>query len=178
MPRIYVRRANEYKGNFEFLNDGTNICNSAYHMQFIEHCYKQKQELEKTTKSLMNRSIIVELGSIVELCLYEILSNLEVNLHSQKKKPLNVPEKESLGPLIDLAANYEIINKTMKNKLKKLSEDRNSIHFKRYKKKRILEYNYYTDSMVDQSINIFKEFMDAIHLKVKNTEKTFLWPWD
>lgn len=178
MPQTYVRTANEYKGNFEFLNDGTNICNSAYHMQFIEHCYREKQGLERTTKSLMNRSIIIELGSIVELCLHEILSGLIVTLYSQRIKSLKVSEKEPLGPLIELATNYEIIDATMRNKLKKLCEYRNSIHFKRFRRARILEYNYYTDSMVEESIDIFKEFMELAHLRIKGTVKTFVWPWN
>lgn len=178
MPQTYVRKADEYKKNFEFLSDGTSICNCAYHMQFIEHCYREKQTLTKTTKSLTNRSIIVELGSIIELCLHEILSSLKVELLSQKKIPLKIVENESLGPLIEIATNYEIIDSAMKIKLKKLRTYRNSIHFKRFRKKRILEFDYHKDTTVNEFIKTFEEFMKATHLKIKGTVKIFVWPWN
>lgn len=178
MPQAYVRTANEYKKNFEFLSDGTNKCNCAYHMQFIEHCYREKQTLTRTTKSLTNRSIVVELGSIIELCLHEILSSLKVELLSQRKKSLNISDKEPLGPLIKIAANYEIIDSAMKSKLGALCTYRNSIHFKRYREKRILEYNYHKDTTVNEFIKTFEEFMKATHTNIKGTVKTFVWPWN
>jgi len=174
----YVMPAKAYKENFQFLSDGTNICNVAYHMQFIEHCFREKQNLERTTKSLMNRSIIIELASIIEVCLHEILSCLNVEVPSKKQKPLNISKTATLGQLLPLAVYYELISADLKGDIKKLNEHRNSVHFERYKKKRILEYNYYTDKMVEESIKIFVEFIKTIHSKIKGGDKTFLWPWD
>ena len=181
MNKFRVRKADDYKKNFDFLSDNTNICNAAYHLQFLEHCWTNRKTLESTTRSLMNRTIIVELASIVELVLFELLSNANVELVPRKnKKRLEIESNIGLGRLISKAKYYELIEADMTKRLNKLNEGRNSIHFKQFKEKRILEYDYYTDDMVNQAVETFVEFLKAMYSKVRGIKKLdnqFAWPW-
>lgn len=176
--RRWVTSSETYRKNFEILKDGTNRCNSAYHFQFIEHCLRHRIDLESTTRSFVNRTVLVELGSIVEMILHELLSDMQVKISPKKEKNLQVRENSTLGQLLEIASHYELVDSSTKQSLEKLKKWRNSIHFKSHKKERILEYNYYTDDMVKEGCEIFSEFLKNTHKNITGKSKTdFSFPW-
>lgn len=175
------KKAAIYRKNFDFIANDTNRSNAAYHLQFIDHCWAIRNALFRTTRSLMNRTLLMELASIVEVALYDVLSSLEVSGKGIPGKTIYIPEHFSMDKLIDLGAYYGLVDDDLAHNLKTLNTMRNSIHFKHFHKKHILEYDYYTDDMVCQAIDIFQSFMTVLRntLTLPNRVKVpFIFPWD
>jgi len=160
--------------------DGTAVANAAYHLQFIEYCIEQKVTAISTSLSFLNRTIIIELGSIVEILLYETLSKFYVADQKEKLKArLFVPDYATLGLLIDMSKKYKVISKPLAKKVKNLNTNRNSIHFKKFTKKYVLEHNYYTENMVEESKQIFILVLKEIRELYKDYNYSYedVFPW-
>ena len=172
------RKAAVYKRNFNFLADRISRFNAAYHLQFIEYCWRLNARLVRTTRSLMNRTLMVELASIVELVLNDVLSSLKVSGHGLNTRPIHIPIYLTLDKLIDLARYYDLLNDALAEDLRDLNTARNSIHFKKFNKARVLEHDYYRDAMVHKAIQTFEAFLNAIHNKIHPHRKpNFVYPW-
>src|SRR5258708_1356639 len=127
----------------------------------------------------MNRTMLVELASIVELVLNDVLSGLKVSGYALSARPLHIPMYLSLEKLIDLACYYDLLEDSLADELRNLNTARSSIHFKKFNKARILEHAYYRDAMVHKAIQTFETFLNAIHNKVCPGQKpTFIYPWE
>jgi hypothetical protein len=175
-----MRKAKEYRPNFEFIADGTSVANAAYHLQFIEYCLEQRKTESSTTRSFLNRTIVIELASIIEMLLYEVLSSLLVEGRRGFRRSLFIPDYIQFDKLIDLAQYYGLINRNLSAEIKAIKTHRNAIHFKKFTKKRILEYNYYEDNLVDTSIATFEKLLIALFSSIKDEKKTktsFVLPW-
>ena len=173
-----MRKAIEYRPNFDFICDGTSIANAAYHMQFIEYCLEHRKTESSTSRSFLNRTIVIELASIIEMLLYEVLSGLSVEGCRGSRRKLFIPDYIQFDKLIDLSKYYGLINSDLSSEIKAIKAHRNAIHFKKFTKKRILEYDYYKDDLVDASIVTFEKLLMALFLSIKGVQRTsFVLPW-
>jgi hypothetical protein len=174
------RKASRYKRNFQFLHSATHRYNAAYHLQFIEYCWQVNRGLTRTTRSLMNRTIIMELASIVEVVLHDALSGLRMSGQGVAERPFPVADHLTLEKLIELAAYCELIEGPLAGQLRELNAGRNAIHFKRFHKLRVLEYDYYKDEMVQKAVETFETFLAAIGRKLSiagSRRRVFIYPW-
>lgn len=176
-----LRKSKEYHVNFEFIDDGTNRSNISYHMSYIEHLWKERPKHVSTTKSFINRAILIELASVIELILYDILSSLKATGKGITSKSVVFDKTITFGRYIEYAKDYDLIDATISTHLKEINELRNFIHIKKFHKPRILEYNFYTDQMVSNAINVFEQFILYIHQKACGTSRlasSYVWPWN
>ena len=128
----------------------------------------------------MNRTIVMELAGLVEVVLHDVLSGLRVSGPGVDDCPLRVPDHMALEKLIELAGLYGLIDGLLAERLRGLNAARNAIHFKRFHKQRILEYDYYKEAMVRQAVETFEVFLKAIAQRVSpgpHRRMNFVYPW-
>lgn len=179
------KKAKEYQEGLGFVRDGTHRCNISYHLQYLEFCYQIKRDYapESTTESLLNKTIIIELGAIVEVILDDLLGRLKIDreaLGLSGDMKIVVPHYATLRNYLELARDYRIIEKDMFEHLGKLSEARNTVHFKKFKKSRELEYNYYTQELLSDVIGYFEKFFEFIEKKYggdSTVARHWKFPW-
>ena len=174
------RKASLYKKNFGFVRNRTHRYNAAYHLQFVEYCWQINRRLTRTTRSLMNRTIIMELAGLVEVVLHDVLSSLHVHGPGVEDRPLPVADYLTLEKLIEWADYYGLVEGPLTDRLRNLNAARNSIHFKRFHKQRVLEHGYYTHEMVQEAVQTFEVFLSGIAgklLRIPKSKKDFIYPW-
>lgn len=158
---------------------GPICCNISHHFQYLEFLYKIKKihSPVSTSQSLLNKSIIIEYFAIIEAILDSLLRSLVVKSNKGVFQ-LEIQEYTSAKELFRLAKCYGIISPSIHTRIGKIQDIRNRIHIKRTKKGRKLEYQEYSDSMLKENENIFKDFLTFLFSKNNVNHNNFLWPWD
>jgi hypothetical protein len=162
MNKIYVKKAKEYQKHLTFIKGDGRRANISHHMQYIEFLFKIKKEHspEKTTLSLLNKTIMIEFFVITEAVLDAMLCQLTVNTIWGEEVSLEVNKLENAETLLKLAKKYELIDDTVHSELSKLKQTRNKIHIKRPKGK--LEWNKYNDKSLNECEQIYKKFFEYL----------------
>lgn len=173
-----VTKAENYKKHFPFIIDWDKKRDISYHFQFIEYLYIKKRQEEKTTLSLINKTIIIEYFAIGEAIIDALLCQLYVNIGKGATTPLYISQYDKASNLFELANKYGIIDIKTRNYLKKIGSARNFIHIKRPKSGNP-EYSFYTNKLLGEHEKVFKYFLDYLFDKYSlEDSKKFSWPWN
>ncbi len=165
--KIYVTVANEFKDYLRFIDDDNLRKNISYHFQYIEFLYqiRRRHELEFTTLSLSNKTIILEFWSIIEAILFHFVSRIE-----------KIPEKIPASALLVKTKEHSLVSDKICNEIDLLKNCRDHVHIT---KNEDVEFNAYYDEILVERQNEFKSFMEYIFKDKGVLDYTkFPWAWE
>ena len=177
MKANVIHSAEYYKTFFDFLSWSARK-NISYHLQYIERLYHLKRQENPflTALSLLNKTLIIEMFSIVECILDELLTSVPVQMADGSTRRLYVNEYSQASRLIEQAAYYKIISDSIASDIDKLSKYRNTIHIKRYSPKKKYEYDAYDDKILNENEKAFKAFLQYLWRRNGVSYADFAWP--
>lgn len=175
--QIKIKTANYFKNNFIFL-DSSPRNNISYHFQYLQFLYqiKKKEKVFSTILSLLNKTIIIEMFSIVECLTHNLLLELLVDVGEDKNFKLLLKNHTSITDLTEMATYYKVFTKEISSSVNKLSKYRNSIHIKTQNNGQKSEYLAYSNSILKECEEYFQEILEFIWHKNSFDYSNFEWP--
>lgn len=154
--------AKQYREEWFFIEYEPARDNISYQLQYLEYMVNLYNDYKMylTVESLHCKNMLINLASIMECALFDILYQL-----SRKKDGAGIDVREDFLSLIDLGFRQGILDGNMKHLLHELRKVRNFVHISSLEHKEYEAYNIEQVNLYLTLLNNFQKRMAEKHKK-------------